>query len=817
MPASQPPSSPSPSHNPAQSYPSAQSHPSLNHLSTSSTPSAASSPPRTPTSTRFPISNPSTPISLRRSPPSTPSPSRFAATPYTLSPPTVLRSPRPPAIPQFSLSNMVFTSQSNYLAAKVDVNFEQGGVVDMIGGPNTGTSYSLPGHIVLTFNSLPAPLEGRLREIQSLEVVMEGKSEFWDDAGRYTPMRLHSQTLSLATPSSPLLIPSTDPSRPHAAKFQLALPFDMRLPGWLPSTQASDMTATSYGCLVKAVVGWTGPSSSSSAASSSSSASSDVFMDDILPSRPYTKTSPASRLFGNSSLLPSSSHPSSSKFSSFTILRHRIAPPSSSAQAPEVQERHFTLKPEKDSTSPVECVVSVPEFVDVNGEEKSLKISLRIRARKDVFNQPSASSSSTPSEQSTQTEAEAEESTGELESVPMERESRQKKKDEDVLTRMVELGMEVEEVEWFSSTPSASFLSTFPVPDEQPSTHSSEHKLLSPPSPNLSSVFGQQDRPFKGTRSRSCLLSEDGNQRNFFFADEGLGLSEKWRKVNVVLPMPELGSHSQEKGVNGRPQAEYNGPFMRVKHTLKIRIVCKNAHGDDAQVVLLSTPIRFATCPTTLPSRSAKTPALPAYIQLFLENGDLRECDPLPLYEDCLPPSPPAPTPAPSAPVLSPGALTPLALVAPSFALIQPTPTTATPSYQSIFHHPVPVPQALPSPSPSTSSLEGCSSRSASPTPSSFAGSSVGSTTDLIGQLGSFSSPLPSFGTFGNLREGLGLGLGLGAGMGMEPRRSGSPALSSGDEDEAMSGSSLQPQRSQRPAGSKVMRPLSQRSAPRQA
>jgi hypothetical protein len=49
--------------------------------------------------------------------------------------------------------------------------------------------------------------------------------------------------------------------------------------------------------------------------------------------------------------------------------------------------------------------------------------------------------------------------------------------------------------------------------------------------------------------------------------------------------------------------------------------------------VTLTTPLRFGTCPATYPTINPRTtPLLPAYCQIFHENGDLRECDPLPLY-----------------------------------------------------------------------------------------------------------------------------------------------------------------------------------------
>ena len=45
------------------------------------------------------------------------------------------------------------------------------------------TSYSLAGHVVLTLPTLPDALKGRLREIVQLELLLEGKSEFFDEEG----------------------------------------------------------------------------------------------------------------------------------------------------------------------------------------------------------------------------------------------------------------------------------------------------------------------------------------------------------------------------------------------------------------------------------------------------------------------------------------------------------------------------------------------------------------------------------------------------------------------------------------------------------
>ena len=91
---------------------------------------------------------------------------------------------------------------------------------------------------------------------------------------------------------------------------------------------------------------------------------------------------------------------------------------------------------------------------------------------------------------------------------------------------------------------------------------------------------------------------------------------------------------------------------------------------DHLQSMMLSTPIRFGTSLSTLPDASSSSaPPLPAYIQLFHENGDLRKCDPLPLY------SGPAQI---AAPVVASHTLSP---IAPKLA----SPMSPTPSYDSLF------------------------------------------------------------------------------------------------------------------------------------
>ncbi|ORX35217.1 hypothetical protein BD324DRAFT_631851 [Kockovaella imperatae] len=505
----------------------------------------------------------------------------------------------------------LFAAHLDYLHAKIHIEFCNDAQVDMIGGYNTGSSYSLPDHIMLSLPALPENLRGRLREIQQLEILVEGKAEYFDQEGRYTPFRLFRETIDLSGETTRHQIPSEDPNNAQSRQITVAIPFDLRLPGWLPASQALDLTATSYGVMAKARLGWTSP-----------------FM--MVPRKSSSNRSLASY---HTTYL-------SSEFTRFSIQRHRRLGPVAGL-APERQERHFALKPEtKDFDSPVECVVTVPDWVDVNGEEKSLKVSLRLRAKR-----PAAiPETSTPRQRSTTPSEGSDEidmlgSVTELDPPESDEPTRDRSDSIDkaaledpIYTKVVELGMEVEESERYSSAIAPTFLTAFPIPVAQPSQDGSEHPLIEPaPQAYLARTGENPDlERFRGERLRPCLLADDGSQRNFWFAGEGLELGDKWRKINIVLPMPAESRSSKST----RPKADHDGPFMRIKHSLKIRVVCKNVDSDGKAVsVILSTPIRFGTSLLTLPRASSTTqPSLPAYVQLFHENGDLRQCDPLPLY-----------------------------------------------------------------------------------------------------------------------------------------------------------------------------------------
>lgn len=152
-----------------------------------------------------------------------------------------------------------------------------------------------------------------------------------------------------------------------------------------------------------------------------------------------------------------------------------------------------------------------------------------------------------------------------------------------------------------SSLPIAAWFQAFPIPAEQPNRAGTLHPLISPRSPFADDAPPLSEAAAKAHRTshaRPCLLAQDGSQRNFFFQEEGLGLENKWRKVNVVLPMP-----ADKLERTKRPRSELDSPFLRIRHMLKLRIVCQNAVGDTEEAVRHHMAICVGVCDGTDGSR----------------------------------------------------------------------------------------------------------------------------------------------------------------------------------------------------------------------
>lgn len=150
-------------------------------------------------------------------------------------------------------------------------------------------------------------------------------------------------------------------------------------------------------------------------------------------------------------------------------------------------------------------------------------------------------------------------------------------------------------------------------------------------------------------------------QRSFIFPDEGLPVKDKYRTINAILPLPNIDAHPRKQG--GLPQAEMDGAFLRIRQMLVIHILVSDPDSEyPCKVIRLSAPIRFGTSISTVPGVDNSV-LLPPYIQVFHENGSMRQCDPLPLYtrtpEPTVAESPPPRSPVPSYKSLFPEATSP--------------------------------------------------------------------------------------------------------------------------------------------------------------
>jgi hypothetical protein len=384
------------------------------------------------------------------------------------------------------------------------------------------TGYSLAGHVVLTVPNLSSSnvphntiCKTHVRQIKRLRVAFEGKSEFHDEAGRcieYTtrlfglanaadlaaffPGRYHATQLcrvekDLISDSTNLQILEHTGPVTTTSVFEdsttYAIAFDLTVPGWLPASISKDLTTTSYGVLCDAEVGWAPQAGfhDLSPLDVNMETCTDNTSVSSLPIPIGTGLTAASRflprlaksmvtvLTGSSAAQwdPSHNRTFQSEWQTVYIMRHRASPTTFSSldgngnsvvqtvNHGDIPLRHFTLKPSEDSPSPIECMVSTPEIVDLNGP--SLRVSVRLRARKPV----SSSRAQPLAEASRAVPAGFMRSTNENGDVDMDDETRIPDSTSPVSTsvpttqrvpssivvedrvKMVELGMEVEEIE----------------------------------------------------------------------------------------------------------------------------------------------------------------------------------------------------------------------------------------------------------------------------------------------------------------------------------------------------------------------------------
>lgn len=242
-------------------------------------------------------------------------------------------------------------------------------------------TYSLPGAVFLTFPVLPNREGDHVRLLHDVSVVLEGKAEYWDDfgksgsqsceqnadsvnktLGRFSPFRLYTTTLPLIPADSPVVIPSASPDSTTGPFVTLRFDFDLRLPGWLPPSLRisgrGSCAGVGYGVVATAVTSWC-----------------DARM-----------TPSMHRLSG---LVQKSAF---SPYTEFIVRRHQM-PTAITPNAP-IESRSF-IHIEEETFSydinlgtailPVEATFTVPEVIDIYGDERALSVGIRIRIQPDAY------------------------------------------------------------------------------------------------------------------------------------------------------------------------------------------------------------------------------------------------------------------------------------------------------------------------------------------------------------------------------------------------------------------------------------------------
>jgi DsbC/DsbD-like thiol-disulfide interchange protein len=146
-----------------------------------------------------------------------------------------------------------------------------------------------------------------------------------------------------------------------------------------------------------------------------------------------------------------------SPYQEFLVRRHKL-PSALIVGVQDDAKKSYTLQSTANSATPVECYVTVPEWVDINGDEKSIKIVLKLRARKEAVRlipkedqrAGDAHLGAAPVEEA-QAASHEEEGANVSANTPVDLSGEGKvvEQSEQVLTSLLELGMGVEETERF--------------------------------------------------------------------------------------------------------------------------------------------------------------------------------------------------------------------------------------------------------------------------------------------------------------------------------------------------------------------------------
>ncbi|CAE6438478.1 unnamed protein product [Rhizoctonia solani] len=477
--------------------------------------------------------------------------------------------------------------------------------VNMYGSPDASTNYSLSGHLALTLET-PAPVSPVSSEIyikpetihiSSLELVFEGKAEMVSSQAGYDGFRIcritkelvpEGRRIVLTTEADPHnLLESAGPSsRPSLHKWEVL--FDMQLPGWLPPTVecGHEGGGTSYTLYAIATFG-------------ESEKPSSWYLSSLYN---MVRTKPQ----------PIEAEPVAVELARHRSPSHHMFPeasPGSDALFPLVDHPGTITYLDHDGRIPVELLRSVDVTVTtpqhIGCEEHRVPISLRIRT-----NNLSLSSLGT--------------------------------------LRLDDFEIQLNQTEKYSSRPMPAYVNSFPVPSliEQP-----PHIPLISPHPWQSlyalGLVVQHDCAVNWSK---CTHLVPGNRVRFKPALGGLELNDDWAKMDTSISIDPTTrkSHPARKG-DRQLHATVFTPHMRIKHDLRVGFNLTFVPSEDApsqapikQAAYVLIPLSFtavahwppvgvglgSASPANVTSGATSPPYLPAYSQLFYDNGERRD-DPL--------------------------------------------------------------------------------------------------------------------------------------------------------------------------------------------
>ncbi|KAG8748682.1 hypothetical protein FRC10_000073 [Ceratobasidium sp. 414] len=469
--------------------------------------------------------------------------------------------------------------------------------VNMFGAPDASTNYSLSGHLTLALETpTPAsPLPAGTYEkpetvhLSSLELVFEGKAEMVSSQAGYDGFRICRITKQLV-PQGRRIVLTTEADPHHQAGssgtlfHQWEVLFDLQLPGWLPPTTecGEEGGGTSYALHATACFADSEKCSSWSLSS----------------------------LYN---LVRAKQPPVEANRVQIEVTRHR-SPPfnpalelSSEPDAPlfpPVDHPATTIIRRANSDIPIDLlrsldiVVTAPQHIGC--EEKRVPVSVRVRSTV-----PGSSNLGT--------------------------------------LRLDDFEIGLDQSEKFR--PMLHYINTFPVP---PQSEQPPHEPLLSPHPWHSlyalGLVVRHDSAVAWTRYTHLIA---GDRVRFKPSLGGLELNDEWAKMDTTVSIDPTTrkSHPKPKGARQLVPTVFT-PYMRVKHEIRVGLSLTYIPPEGAadrtpirQMAHATVPLSFtvtslwspsgssseSSSPTSSQSVSSSAPYLPAYSQLFHDNGERRE------------------------------------------------------------------------------------------------------------------------------------------------------------------------------------------------